>query len=83
MKGQLALDEDAATLAALRVAVTEPGMLPTEIDAALEDARRRLGLGPCAAAQARPCVCEQGSMLLVDALAIDRRCARCGREPGR
>jgi hypothetical protein len=83
MIGQLAFDEDAVLLARVRAAVTEPGMSPTEIDAAVEDARRRLGLDPCAATEARPCVCEQGAMLLVDAFAVDRRCARCGREPRR
>lgn len=67
----------------IRAQVAEPGMSAAELDAAVHDALDRLGLGPCAATRARPCLCESGPLLFLDALAIDRRCARCGREPQR
>jgi hypothetical protein len=58
-------------------------MTDDEIDAAVADAQQRLGLGPVEATPARRCICEQGALLFVDASAVDRRCARCGREPAR
>jgi hypothetical protein len=83
--GQLEFDMAAAMqdslLDRLRAAVTEPGMTEEEITAAVEDARHRLGLGAIEASPGRRCICEQGALLFVDALAVDRRCARCGREP--
>lgn len=85
--GQLALDLDGAMHdqddleERLRAAVAEDGMSPDEIDAAVEDARRRLGLGPVEARRARPCLCEH-PQVFVDAFAEDRRCNLCGREPG-
>ena len=86
--GQLALDLDAAMPdqdnleERLRAAVAEDGMTPEEIDAAVEDARRRLGLGLVEARRAPPCLCER-PQVFVDAFAEDRRCNLCGREPRR
>jgi hypothetical protein len=85
---QLAFDLDSATQdddlhARLRSEVTEPGMTDAEIDAAIADARERLGIGPVEAAQASPCICLGVPLIFLDALAEDRRCARCGREPRR
>ncbi len=85
--GQLELDLVAATEADLvdrvRAAVVEPGMTEQEAEAAIADALDQLGVAPVAAAPARPCICDGGSLLLIDALAADRRCARCGREPSK
>jgi hypothetical protein len=83
---QLALDLDAAMRdeddlhARIRAGVTEDGMSPEEIHAAVADALDRLGItSPSAAASARPCVCEGHSLVMLDAFALERRCALCGR----
>jgi hypothetical protein len=86
--GQLELDlaaamEDDDLHARIRAAVAKDGMSPAEIDAAVEDAFDRLGLRSNGALPAQPCLCESGPMLFLDALAVDRRCARCGRQPRR
>jgi hypothetical protein len=65
----------------LRAAVTEDGMTDAEIDAAVQDARQRLGVGPVEARPAQSCVCVGVPLVFVDAFAEDRRCARCGRDP--
>jgi hypothetical protein len=90
VNGQLALNLDAAMPSheelletRIRASVTEDGMSVGEVDAAVNDAFDRLGLRANGAAHARPCICENGSLLFLDALAADRRCARCGREPAR
>jgi hypothetical protein len=90
VNGQLALNLDAAMPsheelleARIRVSVAEDNMSPEEIDAAVADALDRLGLQSNGAARARPCLCENGSLLFLNALAENRRCARCGREPAR
>jgi hypothetical protein len=80
--GNGSLDHD-ELVARIRAQIIERGMSDEEAAAALEDALARLGISrPTEATSARPCVCENGSLLL-DALAVDRTCARCGREPRR
>ena len=79
MNGQLELDFTEDFEARLRAEVTEPGMSEGEIVAAVEDARRRLAIGPTKATKARPCVCER-PMLFVAKLG-ERTCGLCGREP--
>ena len=81
---QLAFDLDSAvslTREDIRASVAEPGMTPAEIDAAVRDALDRHE--PVEALPAPPCVCVGVPMVFLDALAVDRRCARCGREPRR
>jgi hypothetical protein len=78
--GQLALDLDASEVRAL---VVEDGMSPEEAEAAVADALGQAGGKPPEAPTPRPCICSNGPMLLISALAVDRRCARCGREPAR
>jgi hypothetical protein len=67
----------------IRASVTEPDMSDAEIDAAVADALKRLGLRTKGSRRARPCECVRVPMVFLDALAVDRRCARCGREPRR
>jgi hypothetical protein len=88
LDGAVRDQEDDDMLARIRAAVTEDGMSPGEVEmspgeveAAVDDAFDRLGLRSNGAAHAQPCLCESGPMLFVGALAVDRRCARCGREP--
>jgi hypothetical protein len=85
VNGHLELDLAAAMqddpLDRIRASVTEPDMTAAEVDAAVEDALARLGIArPPEATTAPRCICDGGSLLL-DALAVDRTCARCAREP--
>jgi hypothetical protein len=79
--GQLAFEFQDNLDVRIRASVAEANMTSEEIDAAVKDALDRLGVRSNGAARARPCICEGGSMMLISAFAIDRRCARCGREP--
>jgi hypothetical protein len=86
IRGQLALDLDARhdeddLRARLRGLVVEDAMSEEEAAAAIEDAIRQIGDTPAQAEPAKPCACTS-PMVFVAALAEDRRCARCGREPG-